>query len=48
MSEYIRFGEDDFEDEDDLLQVMIDFQRRKEELSVNEKERHCFWVLNKV
>ena len=38
MSEYIRFGEDDFEDEDDLLQAMIEFQRGKEELSVNEKE----------
>ena len=38
VSEYIRFGEDDFEDEDDLLQAMIEFQRGKEELSVNEKE----------
>ena len=37
-SQYIRFGEDDFEDEDDLLQAMIEFQRGKEELSVNEKE----------
>ena len=37
VSQYIRFGEDDFEDEDDLLQAMIEFQRGKAELSVNEK-----------
>ena len=38
VSQYIRFGEDDFEDEDGLLQAIIEFQRGKEELSINEKE----------
>ena len=38
MSEDIRFGEDDFEDEDDFLQAIIEFKRGKEELSVNKKE----------
>ena len=42
MLEYIRFREDDFEDKDDLLQAMIEFQRRKEELNINEKEWHSF------
>ena len=48
VSQYIRFGEDDFEDEDDLLQAMIEFQRGKEELSVNEKEQHSVWKLKKL
>ena len=48
VSQYIRFGEDDFEDEDDLLQAMIEFQRGKEELSVNEKEQHSVWTLKKL
>ena len=35
---HIKFREDDYKDEDDLLQVMLEFQRRKEELKVEEKE----------
>ena len=34
VSEYIKFRVEDYEDEDDLLQVMLEFQRRKEELKV--------------
>ena len=36
--DYKKFREDDYEDEDDHLQVMLEFQRRKEELKVEEKE----------
>ena len=45
--EYIKFKDDDYENEYDLLQAMIEFQRRKEELSVNEKEWHSVWILKK-
>ena len=48
LSDYIRFREDDYEDEDDLLQVMLKFQRRKEELEVGCKEWHTVWMLMKV
>ena len=37
MSDYIKFREDDFVNEDDLLQVMVEFYRRKEELDISEK-----------
>ena len=36
--EWINFREDNYDDEDDLLQAMIEFQRRKEELKVVDKE----------
>ena len=32
VSEWMKFLEDDYENEDDLLQAMIELQRRKEEL----------------
>ena len=48
MTGYIKFREDDYEDEDDLLQVMLEFQRRKEELRIGEKEWHAVWMLMKV
>ena len=46
--DYIKFREDDYEDEADLLQVMLEFQRWKEELKVEEKEWHAVWMLMKV
>ena len=42
------FWEDDYDDEDVLLQTMIELQRRKEDLKVVEKEWHAVWMLNKV
>ena len=38
---------DDDDKEDDLLQAMFKFYRRKEELSINEKEWHSVWILKK-
>ena len=36
--EYIRLGEDDHHDEDDLLQVMLEFKWKNEELNVLEDD----------
>ena len=44
----VKIREDDYEDDDDLLQVMLEFQRRKEELRIGEKEWHAVWMLMKV
>ena len=44
----MKFREYDFDNEGDLLQTIIEFQRRKEELNVFEKEWHCVWMLLKV
>ena len=48
MSDYIKFRDDDFDNKDDLLQAMVEFQRRKKELSINEKEWQSVWMLKKV
>ena len=48
MSEWIKFREDDYDNDNDLLQAMIEFQRRKEELNVVNKEWHSAWMLMKV
>ena len=48
VTDYIKFREDDYEDDDDLLQVMLEFQRRKEELRIAEKEWCAVWMLMKV
>ena len=48
MLEYIKFRDDDFDNEDDLLQAMVEFRRRKEELSIGEEEWHSVWILKKV
>ena len=37
-TDYIKFREEDYEDEDYLLQVMLEFKRRKEELKIGDKE----------
>ena len=41
VTDYVKFREDDYENEDDLLQVMLEFQRRKEELKIGEKAWHA-------
>ena len=38
VSEWMMFWDDNYDDKDDLLQEMIEIQRRKEELKVVEKE----------
>ena len=48
MSELMKFRDDDYDDENDLLQAMIELQRRNEELKVVEKEGHTVWMLKKV
>ena len=45
LTGYVKFREDDYDDEDDLLQVMLEFQRRKEELKIGDKEWHAVWML---
>ena len=45
---WMNFREDDFDDEDDLLQNMVKIQRRKKELKVLNKEWHAVWMLKKV
>ena len=48
VPEWIKFREDDYDDEDDLLQAMIEFQTRKGELNVVDKEWHSVCILKKV
>ena len=48
MLYYVKFRGDDYEDEDDLLEVILEFQRGKEELNVGDKEWHAVWKLIKV
>ena len=47
VSKLMSFRYDDFDDEDDLLQVMVEIQRRKI-LKVLDKEWHMVWMLRKV
>ena len=46
--EYIRLREDDHHDEDDLLQVMLEFKWKKEELHVLENDWNAVLMLKKV
>ena len=48
ISKCMSFRDDDFDDKDDLLQVMVEIERRKEELKVLDKEWHMVWMLRKV
>ena len=41
VTDYIKSRKDDYKDEGDLLQVILEFQRRKEELMIGEKEWHA-------
>ena len=44
----MNFKDDDFDDDNDLLQVMTEIQRRKEELMVLNREWYTVWMLRKV
>ena len=44
----MKFRDDDYDDEDDLLQAMIELQRRKKEVNVVDKEWHLVCMLRKV
>ena len=48
VSDYVKFREVDYKDEDYLLQVMWDLKRRKEELKIGDKKWHAVWMLMKV
>ena len=38
MSDWMKFNENDFDDEDDFIQAMEEIQMRKDELNVIDKE----------
>ena len=46
--ELMKFIEENYEDEGDFIHAMKEFQRRKEELKVVEKEWHTVWMLKKA
>ena len=44
----MKFRDDDYDDEDDLLQGMIELHWGKEELNIVDKEWHLVWMFRKV
>ena len=45
--DWIKFNENDYDDEGDLLHAMEEIERRKDDLRITEKERHTVWMLKK-
>ena len=46
--DWIKFNENDYDDEGDFLYAMEEKERRKEDLKVIEKEWHAVWMLKKA
>ena len=46
--DYIKFNENDYDDEGDFLHTMEEMERRKEDLKIVEKEWYAFWMLKKA
>ena len=48
VSDWLKFREDDFDDEDDFIQAMEEIQMRKNELKVIDSERFSVWMLQEA
>ena len=46
--DYIKFNENNYDDEGDILNVMEEMERRKGDLKVMEKEWHAVWMLKRA
>ena len=40
MTDYIPFREDNYDDENNLLQAMLELKRKKDDFNVNKKKWH--------
>ena len=46
--DWIKFKEDDYEDEGDFLHAIEEQQRRKKNMKIIEEEQNAVWTLKKV